>query len=71
MWSGLNNTLQTIPQKGNRSNTTHLFYETIVTLISIPQKDPTKKENFRPISLMCTNAKILKKIQTESKNISK
>ena len=27
------------------------FYEATVTLISKPHKDPTKNENFRPISL--------------------
>jgi hypothetical protein len=45
------------------------FYEATITLIPKPQKDPT---NFRPISLMKINAKILNKILlTESKNTSK
>jgi hypothetical protein len=38
------------------------FYEATVTLISKPQKDPTKITNFRPISLMNIDAKILNKI---------
>ena len=38
------------------------FYEAIITLIPKPDKDPTKKENYRPISLMYVNAKILTKI---------
>jgi hypothetical protein len=37
------------------------FYEDTITLIPKPQKDPTKIENFRPISLMNIDAKILKK----------
>jgi hypothetical protein len=32
------------------------FYEGTITLIPKPQKDPTKLENFRPISLMNINA---------------
>ena len=28
------------------------FYEATITLIPQPQKDPTKIENFRPVSLM-------------------
>jgi hypothetical protein len=38
------------------------FYEATVTLTTKPHKDPEKKENFRPISLMNINAKILNKI---------
>jgi hypothetical protein len=38
------------------------FYEATITLIPKPQKDPTKKENFKPISLMNINAKTLNKI---------
>jgi hypothetical protein len=49
-----------IETKGTLSNS---FYEATITVVPKPHKDPTKKENFRPISQYS-----IKFLLTESKN---
>ena len=58
--------LKLFQKTAQRRTLPNLFYRATTTLISKPDKDNTKTENYRPISLMNTDEKIFNKVLANS-----
>jgi hypothetical protein len=54
--------LKLVQEKEREGTLPNSFYEASITFILKPNKNITRKENYRPVSLMNTDAKMLNKI---------
>ena len=63
--------LKVFQKFGEYGSIPNTFYKANVILIPKPDKDNTKKENYRPILLMNIDAEILKILQTEQQYIKR
>ena len=53
------NSLNCSPKLKRKGTLPNFFYKASITLMPKPDKDTTRKENYRPITLMTRDVKIL------------